>query len=291
LATVADREAAQVSAFQSRYRLECEIAALVEEHIKPLKTEISTLMGRLSDQLGIPRKYLNASYKPYALKRDAEDFEDEDEQAEVLDQITAVFTTLQRHGMVDLVAIAEGKPQPEAKPKRNRKAKGAATAPADDGAGNPAEAPVPVEDGESADDSDDSRDPATDPAFITARAAGENAARGGDSIYENPYEPESGEAKAFTIGYWRAKGALAHDAGAGMSDNPSTEGTPAWSFWRDGWNARSAKESADAGEEADGEDEGGETLLVFPGGRDASAEELEERDNELMGGTAASAAE
>lgn len=226
LANVADREAAQQAAFEKRYKLECEKAALIEKHIKPLQQEISTITGRLADQLQTPRKYINAAYKPYALALDADDFDDEDEGKEVRDQIRALFNGLHKNGMLDLVEIAEAasgkkgggkKPQPKA----------------DNVVQMSKPATEPAQDDENA----DGRDPETDPSLMTARASGENAALSGSSFNDNPYEKGSAEATAFEIGFLKKHGAIAHEAGKSLNDNPSTEGTDGWTYWRKGWQA------------------------------------------------------
>ncbi|SDF82846.1 hypothetical protein SAMN05660686_02438 [Thalassobaculum litoreum DSM 18839] len=270
LANVADREAAQQAAFEKRYKLECEIAALKEKHIKPLQTEISTITGRLADQLQTARKYINAAYKPYALARDADDFDDEDEGKEVRDQIRALFNGLHKNGMLDLVEIAEA-----ASGKKGGGKKAQAKADNVVQMSKPA-AEEPVQD-DLIDENADSRDPESDSSFITARASGQNAARAGSSFNDNPYEKGSGEATAFEIGFLKEQGALAHAGGKSLNDNPSTEGTDGWAYWRKGWQAAADAEFS------------GKTPISAGDGDDEIAPE--EFDDELAGDGKVQAAE
>lgn len=234
LANVADREAAQQAAFEKLYKLECEKAALMEKHIKPLQTEMSTIRGRLSDQLQTPRKYLSAAYKVFSLARDAQDFEDDEEGKEVLAQIKAVFSTLHKNGMVDLVEIAEAA--------SGKKGGGKKTPPKSDNVVHMSKPAADPAQDDLVDENADGRDAETDPSLMTARASGENAALSGSSFNDNPYEKGSAEATAFEIGYLKKGGAIAHEAGKSLNDNPSTEGTDGWAYWRKGWQAAAEAE-------------------------------------------------
>ncbi|MFX4223567.1 MAG: hypothetical protein ACMVO3_22845 [Thalassobaculum sp.] len=250
IAVKKDRTAAIQAWVEKRYRLTGEMEALREEHIKPLQQEISADKGRLSQQLGIPRKYLDDAYKTYALKRDAEAFEDDEEKDETLGYIRELYSTLQNNGMVDLVEAIQTVSQKAASKKAGGKKAGGGNVVNLSVGGADQDADRPQDD--LVDDRDD-RDPETDVAFITARAAGENAARSGENFNDNPYEKGSSEATAFEIGFLKARGALAHDAGQGLNDNPSTEGTMGWVLWRKGWQAAADGSFASAGAVSAGE--------------------------------------
>lgn len=97
------RKDAISESMEQLYKLDAQIAAAIEKHVKPFRDDKAAIKERLRDDYQIPAKLLNARYASYKLERFAEEAQDHT----TLDVIREMFDALPVGGMVDLVEAAQ----------------------------------------------------------------------------------------------------------------------------------------------------------------------------------------
>lgn len=68
---IGNREKEMRAAFKALYSIDNEIAAVIEEHVKPLRADKSGIVDSLRERFGLTSKYFKANYKLYQLTEDA----------------------------------------------------------------------------------------------------------------------------------------------------------------------------------------------------------------------------
>lgn len=91
----------------SRYSaLSAEMAEAMEEHVVPIRDEITKLMRTAKADTGIPIGVFKAHFKLIDMAKEAE--ASEDENATTIDEIREVFVALQKGGQLDFTVVVDG---------------------------------------------------------------------------------------------------------------------------------------------------------------------------------------
>jgi ribosome modulation factor len=98
-----DREAAIKAALEDMYRIDGEIQDIIEEEVKSLREEKSTIKTSLRERFSLTSKMIQARYYSYKIEREAEAAND----TVTLAAIRELYRVLPIGGMVDLVDAAQ----------------------------------------------------------------------------------------------------------------------------------------------------------------------------------------
>lgn len=105
LHNVGDRAELMNNLFKQIFNTEQDIAALIEEHIDPLKQDKKKLWRTLKKDLDIEREDLELFYKLYKRDRLAAQY-DEEVRDKIRDNCREIYAALQKGGQIDWLAAA-----------------------------------------------------------------------------------------------------------------------------------------------------------------------------------------
>lgn len=94
------------SEFQRLYKLECELAKMVEKHCEPIKKDIAKLKKNLKADADVEIKDLMLFYKLLARQWDSEAMEEEDRNR-VADAMHLVHSSLAKGEMMNWLEVVE----------------------------------------------------------------------------------------------------------------------------------------------------------------------------------------
>jgi len=101
------REALICATFRRALNLEEEIAALVAEHIKPLKDDLKEAWGDAKAKLNMPTKDLKLQYAIFRRQHEVLAFDDEAERNRCQDAAAEIFAALEKGQMLNFLDVLE----------------------------------------------------------------------------------------------------------------------------------------------------------------------------------------
>lgn len=104
---VANRNKQIENALSETYKLDCQIKALVEKHIQPLRDAKSDIKKHLREDLSMPAKVFNIRYKAYQLEADAIANED-DITMQAIQELFEISPPGTQINMLDALGDGEG---------------------------------------------------------------------------------------------------------------------------------------------------------------------------------------
>lgn len=91
--------------FEEIYKLEGEIDAAIEKHVQKLKDARTAKWRTMKADTAVNRRVLNAHYRLFKMKKDAE--LDEEAGDETIDMMRIAYGALAESGQLDWVAVTE----------------------------------------------------------------------------------------------------------------------------------------------------------------------------------------
>lgn len=242
LTNAANRRACIRDGFANLSKIDDQLAAAIEEHIKPIKDARKKILKGLSTDTGIHTTDLTLDYKKFRRQEVSKTFEEEHERDAVLDAQREIYEALREGETMDFFRVSE---------KADEKRGGVFTAPSGPANDRPQ------------DDTDDGlagADPRTSSLLTKERGEGAAAYDAGKNLDDSPYDGGSGPYLAWQVGWYRREGAAGFQNSLALKDCPYPKNSEAAKDWRHGWQTESKAAEFEGGPSKDAPSTAGDEL-------------------------------
>lgn len=233
LTNAASRRECIRKGFADLLKLDDQIAAAIEEHVKPIKELRKKTMKGLSTDTGIHTTDLTLDYKKFRRQEVSKTFEEEHERDAVLDAQREIYEALREGETMDFFRVSDV---------------------ADEKRGSVMEKPAGPANDRPQDDTDDGladADPRTSSLLTVARGEGAAAYDAGKNLDDSPHDGGSGPFLAWQVGWYRREGATGFLNSLALKDCPYPKNSEAAKDWRHGWQTESKAAAFEGGASTD----------------------------------------